>query len=43
MANDQYNSIRSMKSVSETVQVRRVLERIENKLTKAIKILENGK
>tara|TARA_R100000963_G_C4636321_1_gene100372 strand:+ start:412 stop:543 length:132 start_codon:yes stop_codon:yes gene_type:complete len=43
MRNDQYNSIRSMKSASEIVKVRKVLERIEDKLTKAIKILENGK
>lgn len=32
-----------MKSASEIVKVRKVLERIEDKLTKAIKILENGK
>lgn len=36
-----YENIRSMKSASEIVKVRKVLERIENKLEKAFKILDN--
>ena len=35
-----YNSIRSMKNTSEIVKLRRVMERIEKKLTKAFKILD---
>ena len=36
-----YENIRSMKNTSEIVKLRRVMERIEKKLEKAFKILDN--
>ena len=36
-----YDNIRSMKNTSEIVKLRRVVERIEKKLNKAFKILDN--
>ena len=36
-----FNVVRSMKNTSEIVKLRRVVERIEKKLNKAFKILDN--